>query len=82
MTTFETLWTVFAPKTLIVAKPFMGIPQLLEVSVSPILPLDIPSKYIQKTWLEAWCWDWDGNKMVKVQYDLKIKRFRGTVRFA
>ena len=32
--------------------------------------------------MEAWCWDWDGKNMVKVYHDLKIKRFRGTVRIS
>ncbi|RYP22908.1 hypothetical protein DL767_008956 [Monosporascus sp. MG133] len=78
VTTFETLWTVFAPKTLIVTKPFLGIPQLLEVSSSP---LSAPGamKKVSRLWMTAWCWDWDGKKMVKVYYDLKFRRFRGTM---
>ncbi|RYP48369.1 hypothetical protein DL768_005738 [Monosporascus sp. mg162] len=78
VTTFETLWTVFAPKTLIVAKPFLGIPQLLEVSSSP-LSAPHTMKKVSRLWMTAWCWDWDGKKMVKVYYYLKFRRFRGTM---
>lgn len=78
VTTFETLWTIFAPKTLIVAKPFLGIPQLLEVSESPIPPRGY-AKNASRLWTFAWCWDWNGKNMIKVTYAFKTKRFRGTV---
>ncbi|KAI1337337.1 hypothetical protein F5Y15DRAFT_418099 [Xylariaceae sp. FL0016] len=78
VTTFETMWTVFAPKTLIVVKPYMGHLQLLQVHGSPIPSRWMPTNQITRLWLEAWGWDWNGKKMVKVFYDLKIKRFRGT----
>lgn len=78
VTTFETLWTVFPPKTLIVAKPFLGIPQLLEVSTSPTSPRGL-KKNVTRLWMWAWCWDWNGKNMVKVYYIFKIKHFRGTV---
>jgi hypothetical protein len=32
ITTFDTLWTCFAPKTKIIAKPFMNTPQILKVA--------------------------------------------------
>jgi hypothetical protein len=75
ITTYETLWTSFAPKTRIVAKPFMNIPQVLEVTSSPI-PFSNPAESSLQMW--AWCWDWNGKKMVKVYYLLRFERFRGT----
>jgi hypothetical protein len=74
--TFETLWTVFAPNTLIVARPFMNIPQILKVSHSPI-PYNPQHRYRSLT-MWAWCWDWDGKRMLKVTYQLKFERFPGT----
>jgi hypothetical protein len=75
ITTYETLWTCFAPKTRIIAKPFMNTPQVLEVLTSPI-PFSNPVEPTLDMW--AWCWDWNGKKMVKVYYLLKFERFRGT----
>ncbi|KAM3071693.1 hypothetical protein ACMFMG_009565 [Clarireedia jacksonii] len=75
ITTYETLWTCFGPKTKIVAKPFMNTPQLLEVFTAPI-PYFTPVEASLPMY--AWCWDWNGKKMVKVYYELKFERFRGT----
>jgi hypothetical protein len=75
ITTYETLWTCFPPKTKIVAKPFMNTHQLLQVTSSPI-PFSSPAESTLQMW--AWCWDWNGKKMVKVFYLLRFERFRGT----
>jgi hypothetical protein len=75
ITTYETLWTVFAPKTKIVAKPFMNMEQVLEVNSAPI-PFSTPAESSLQMW--TWCWDWNGKKMVKVYYLLRFERFRGT----
>jgi hypothetical protein len=75
ITTYETLWTCFAPKTRVIAKPFMDMPQVLEVSTSPI-PFSTPVESTLEMW--AWCWDWNGKKMVRAYYRLKFERFRGT----
>ena len=75
ITTYETLWTCFAPKTRIIAKPFFNTPQILEVLNSPI-PFSNPVESTLDMW--AWCWDWNGKKMIRVYYLLKFERFRGT----
>jgi hypothetical protein len=75
ITTYETLWTCFGPKTKIVAKPFMNTPQILEVLISPI-PYFTPVEATLPMY--AWGWDWNGKRMVKVYYELKFERFRGT----
>ena len=75
ITTYEKLWTCFAPKTRVIAKPFMNMPQVLEVSTSPI-PFNTPVESTLEMW--AWCWDWNGKKMVRAYYRLRFDRFRGT----
>jgi hypothetical protein len=68
-TTFENLWTLFAPETLIVAKPFLNTKQILKVADYSTAP------HVFRVW--AWQWDWNGTIMVKVKYDLRVERFRG-----
>lgn len=75
ITTYETLWTVFAPRTRIIAKPFLNTPQILEVMISPI-PFQNPAESSLRMWVR--CWDWNGKKMVRVFYPLIFERFRGT----
>ncbi|RYP17984.1 hypothetical protein DL765_004203 [Monosporascus sp. GIB2] len=69
--TFETLWTLFAPETLVVARPFMNIQQVFRV----IDTIRLSSRFF-RIW--AWHWDWDGKALIKVKYDLDIERFVGT----
>jgi len=76
--TFETLWTVFAPKTLVVVKPFMGVPQLLQVSDAPMPYYRSRVRLPLALYMSAWCWDFDGKRMVKSTYRLRFKRFNGT----
>lgn len=76
VTTFDTLWTVFAPGTLVVARPFHNMEQIFKVNDSPI-PWTTSSGYrYHQMW--AWSWDYDGKKLLKVEYCLKFERFRGT----
>ncbi|KAJ2989127.1 hypothetical protein NUW58_g3627 [Xylaria curta] len=75
VTTYETLWTEFAPNMLVVTKPFMNTEQILRVSSTPIPYTRGPRS---RAIMLAWCWDWDGKKMVKAYYELKFDRFRGT----
>lgn len=73
--TFDTLWTVFAPGTLVVARLFQNEEQIFKVEDSPI-PWPNWAPRSHKMWV--WSWDYDGKKMLKVQYCLKFERFRGT----
>ncbi|PSS00675.1 hypothetical protein BD289DRAFT_450244 [Coniella lustricola] len=74
--TFETLWTAFAPGTLIVVRNFNNIEQIMSVADSPI-PYSPISKS-PRLWMWAWTWDYDGHNLVKVWRDFKFDRFRGT----
>ncbi|RYP41714.1 hypothetical protein DL769_011530 [Monosporascus sp. CRB-8-3] len=78
VTTFETAWTLFAPGTLIVTKPFMDVPQLLEIAEAPVPWARTPAKNANRLHTSAWCWDWNGRRMVKVKYKLIMRRFTGT----
>lgn len=74
--TFDTAWTIFAPKDLVVVKTFLGEPQLLQISTSPLLSR-APGRS-ERLWFDAWCWDFDGASMAKVTYELRLSEFRGT----
>ena len=75
---FETLWTLFPPRQMIVAAPFMDIPQILRVEDAPTPRRGAGLAESYQIW--AWQWDWDGKMMVKVHYRLSIPRFQGSRR--
>ena len=75
ITTYETMWTLFSPKTKIVAKPFLNTTQVFVVEDGPI-PYTTPAP--NRLVVLAWCWDWNGKEMTKVYYYLPIEKFRGT----
>lgn len=70
ITSYDTLWTLFAPKTQVIAKPFMKMLQAFEVESFTSL--------LRRKYLDVWCWDWDGKQMIKVYYELSIEKFSGT----
>ena len=77
ITTFDTMWTIFKPKTKVVAKPFLQTTQIFEVAFAPIPRFDnVPST--KRRAVSVWCWDWNGKEMTKVFYDIMINRFWGT----
>ena len=69
------MWTLFPPKTKIVAKQFLNTLQVFEVEHAPI-PYETPA--LRQLYVIAWCWDWNGKEMTKVWYLLPIDKFRGT----
>jgi hypothetical protein len=75
ITTYETMWTLFAPGTRIIAKLFLNQVQVLEVSRAPISRRNPAPRQLK---VLAWCWDWNGKEMIKVYYWLIIERFWGT----
>lgn len=74
--TFETLWTAFAPGKLIVVRPFNNTDQIMMVEDSPIPWNSQNIHHPLSLW--AWTWDWDGRRLLKVEHEFKIERFRGT----
>lgn len=53
----------------------MDVDQILQVVDGPT----ITQRFFR---VNCWQWDWDGTRMLKVKYELEIKRFRGTKRIA
>jgi hypothetical protein len=76
VTTYETLWTLFCPGKLVIAHPFMNIPQIFKVKSSPD-PWEDSREDSQKS-VECWCYDYNGIGMVKASFDFPIEKFRGT----
>lgn len=75
ITSYDTLWTLFAPKTQVIAKPFMKMLQVFEVESfwnPDFKPLP------QHQSICVWCWDWNGQEMIRIYYWLSIERFSGT----
>jgi hypothetical protein len=76
VTTYEHMWTLFAPGSLVLAKPFLKQNQVFKVEEPPI-PY-VSTKLPPKLFVSAYCWDYNGKKWVKVFYNLAIENFRGT----
>ncbi|KAK3319660.1 putative 26S protease regulatory subunit [Cercophora scortea] len=74
--TFNTLWTVFVPGTLVVARLFQNVAQIFKIVDAPI-PVSRPYPSRQVT-MWASSWDWNGKKLVRVEYELNFEWFRGT----
>ena len=75
ITTYETMWTLFAPKTPVIAKLFLNTSQVFEVEGAPIPYFKGRERKLN---VFAWCWDWNGKEMIKIYYSLPIEKFRGT----
>ncbi|KAK0627840.1 P-loop containing nucleoside triphosphate hydrolase protein [Immersiella caudata] len=75
--TFDTLWTIFPPLGLVVARPFLHVPQILQVDDLSMPCLPVPGQKWFRVWVRGW--DWNGKMMSKVHYELKMPRFQGVV---
>ncbi|KAH8885985.1 P-loop containing nucleoside triphosphate hydrolase protein [Thozetella sp. PMI_491] len=87
ITTWEYLWTEFKPGTKVVAAPFLGEPQILQVSTSPLqTPAPFygmaarvrPNVRSTEVRMVVWCWDWNGKTMTKSYYQTVFTYFVGT----
>ena len=75
--TFESLWTLFPPGTLVYGKPFQGQDQIFIVkdNISPWPP--VGRKTI--TWiLECWTYDWNGKSFQRMGLQLEVELFEST----
>ena len=75
--TFESLWTLFPPGTLVYGKPFQGQDQIFIVkdNLQPWPP--VGRKTI--TWtLECWVYDWNGKSFKRMGLRLDVESFDGT----
>ncbi|CZR62655.1 uncharacterized protein PAC_12552 [Phialocephala subalpina] len=73
--TSEGLWTLFPVGTEVVGKWFMETRQIFVVkdfvSISPVAGFGMGAYVV------CWCYDWDGQKLVKTVYTFHIKETRG-----
>lgn len=73
---FEYVWTLFTPGTMVFARPFLSELQMFEVqhvSLPKLAAYDERSTY--KIWLRGY--DWDGTSFQKYTYEVFIKKFDG-----
>ncbi|KAK3690381.1 putative 26S protease regulatory subunit [Podospora appendiculata] len=75
--TFNTLWTVFVPGTLVVARLFQNVAQIFKIVDAPI-PVSRGPYSMRQVTMWASSWDWNGKKLVRVEYELNFEWFRGT----
>lgn len=78
--TFESLWTIFTPGSLVYGKVFQEQDQVLIVLDSvgswPYFPDHVPRE-ITFWKLNCWTYDWDGKKFKRRRLDLKFEHFDG-----
>ena len=78
--TFETLWTIFPPGTLVYGKPFQGQDQLFLVQDNARTWPTIRrgSALEQPSWaLVCWSYDWDGKTFRRAALNLEFEYFEG-----
>ncbi|EXJ70039.1 uncharacterized protein A1O5_07112 [Cladophialophora psammophila CBS 110553] len=79
--TFDNLWTIFAPGTLVYGRPFQGQDQVFVVQDNigpwPYFSDGVPRE--QATWtLLAWTYDWNGSIFKRRPLRLEFEYFDGT----
>lgn len=78
--TFETLWTIFPPGSLIIGQPFLGKEQLFIVQDNagtwPYRRRRSPNE--EAPWgLLSWVYDWDGKMFRRMCLKLEVEHFDG-----
>ncbi|KAI0593506.1 P-loop containing nucleoside triphosphate hydrolase protein [Biscogniauxia sp. FL1348] len=80
--TFETLWTIFPPGTLVYSKPFMKQDQLFVVLDNWCTwpgPNTFRRRNDPQVWnLECFTYDWDGNNFHRYSITIPIEEFEDT----
>lgn len=71
VTTYDTMWTLFAPGTEVVAKPFLNSVQIFRVGIPP--DSSPGNKFVY-----CWGYDWNGKALVKCWYPFRMEKFKGT----
>jgi hypothetical protein len=75
--TFETLWTIFPPGTVVYGKPFQGEEQIF--IVQDIIETWPPERGRKKaSWIMmAWSYDWTGKVFERIPFELEFEQFDG-----
>ena len=77
LVTFESLWTLFAPGTLVYGKPFLGQDQVFIVHDN-IRPWPIMGRKTSTWTLQCWTYDWNGKIFKRMALQPNIESFEGT----
>ena len=77
LVTFESLWTLFAPGTLVYGKPFLGQDQVFIVHDN-INPWPLNGRKTPTWTLQCWTYDWNGKTFKRMALRLHIESFEGT----
>jgi hypothetical protein len=79
--TFDNLWTIFVPGTLVYGKPFQGRDQVFVVqdNTTPRISWSEDSRGMEERFwvLLAWTYDWDGKKFKRSSLRLEFEEFVG-----
>lgn len=77
--TFETLWTIFHPGSLVYGQPFQGQDQVFIVRDDETWPYLGPGRPQQQaSWnLRCWTYDWDGKSFRRMCLKLEFEYFDG-----
>ena len=75
--TFESLWTLFAPGTLVYGKPFLGQDQVFIVQ-DTMNPWPRSGRQTSTWSLQCWTYDYDGKTFKRVALRLDFENFEGT----
>ena len=78
LTTYDSMWSLFVPGQKIYAKQFLGCQQVFMVEDAPYDYDRNRRSPPSSLSVACWCYDWNGKEMVKVYYNILIKKFRGT----
>ncbi|KAI1478891.1 hypothetical protein K445DRAFT_302869 [Daldinia sp. EC12] len=71
--TYDALWTIFPPGTLVYGRPYLKNDQVFIVQdVEDLWPEE------KEWWIICWTYDWDGKCFQRKTIYLSIPRFRGT----
>ena len=77
LVTFESLWTLFAPGTLVYGKPFLGQDQVFIVHDN-IRPWPMMGRKTSTWTLQCWTYDWNGKIFKRMALQPNIESFEGT----
>jgi hypothetical protein len=72
--TFDTLWTIFPPGTIVYGRPYLKTEQVFIVQE----PWDFWPASEKKWYLRCWTYDWNGEVFRRISVFLGFNRFRGT----
>ena len=77
LVTFESLWTIFAPGTIVYGKPFLGQDQVFIVHDN-LSPWPVNGRKTPSWTLQCWTYDWNGKIFRRMALRLSIESFEGT----